>query len=278
MLQDSKKRASMTEQNTPAAAPTPVTAAAPAASTPEPLASVAVDAATPSPAPATDAVVTEAVKAPETVLGAEPPKEPVKAPDVKPEEVKADVKVEPKKEEAAQSDEPAPLPTYEAFKLPEGISLEGEGLSEFTKELAEFQTNTKAEQAAVQEFGQKLVDRHVAEVQTAIKRLNDHYAQSWEKQKIEWKDQFVKDPEIGGNRQETTVKAALDFIRTHGGTESQQQEFRQLMETTGIGNHPAMIRLLAKANMNMSEGKPLPATKPSTTVTSKVSRRYGETS
>lgn len=223
------------------------------------------------------AKTTESPKPAETVLGAEPQKDPVKSPEAqKPTDVKVDASVEIKKEDGKQSDEPAPLPTYEAFKLPEGITLEGNKLSEFTKDLGEFQTRTKAEQAAVQEFGQKLVDRHIAEVNSTVKRLNEHYTQAWEKQKIEWKDAFVKDPEIGGNRQETTVNAALQFIKTHGGNEAQQQEFRQLMETTGIGNHPAMIRLLAKANMNMAEGKPLPAAKPVPTATSKVAKRYGD--
>lgn len=256
----------------------PVAATTQAASPVPAPAHTVVDAASPIPAaPALDAApsapavdAAPVVEAPKTVLGAEPPKavEPVKSPDAP---------VEIKKEEVAQSVEPAPLPTYEAFKLPEGFTFADDKLSEFTKELGEFQNLTKADQAEMQKFGQKLLDRHISGVQETVTRLNEQYANAWEKQKVDWKEAFQKDPEIGGNRQETTVQAALQFIRTHGGTEAQQQEFRQLMESSGLGNHPAMIRMLAKASMNMSEGKPLPATKPEPQATSKVAKRYGGT-
>lgn len=219
-----------------------------------------------------------------TILGAEPVKpvgaeKPVDAPPAdKPAEGDAADKPaeEPKKEEASQSDEPAPLPTYEAFTLPEGITFDSDKLTEFTKELAEFEVKNKADHAEVQAFGQKLMDRHIAEVQQTAERIQNLYTEAWEKQKSDWKEAFEKDPEIGGNRQQTSVNAAVEFIRTHGGSTEQQAEFRKLMDTTGIGNHPAMIRLFAKANTAFSEGKPLPATAPTQQSQSKVAKRYGQ--
>lgn len=242
------------------------------------------DAATPAPAAVETPVVVAAPEPapaaagptpPTSLIGAEPPKPAEnKAPD--PASVTPPAEdTEIKKEDGTQSAEPAPLPAYEAFTVPEGVTFQDDKLSAFTKELGEFQNLTKADQAEVQKFGQKLVDRHVAEVKSAIERMNEAYTANWEKQKSDWKDAFMKDPEIGGNRQETSVNAAVEFIRTHGGTDKQQQEFRELMNLTGIGNHPAMIRMLAKANMNMAEGKPLPASKPVSAPTSKVGKRYG---
>lgn len=207
----------------------------------------------------------------ETVLGSDPKAE-VK-PEIKPE---GEVKPEAEKVESSQSEEPAPLPTYESFVLPEGVSLDNQRLGEFTKELAEFETSPKTHEE-FQKFGQKLVDKHVAEVQNTVQRLTEHYQQAWEKQTNDWKDAFIADPKIGGNRQETTVKSALEFIRTHGGTAEQQNEFRNLMQTTGIGNHPAVIRLLANAMNANREGQPIPASKPVPKVTSKIQRRYGDT-
>lgn len=183
------------------------------------------------------------------------------------------------KEPGKQSDEPAPLPTYQAWKLSEGVKLDDARMGEFNKELADFQVRTKADQAAMQEFGQKLIDRHVADVnaavQNTIKELNEHYKKSWNEQRDAWKQQTLKDSELGGNRQETTIKSANEFIKTHGGTAEQQKEFRDLLETTGLGNHPAMIRLLSNAARNMKEGKPLPASKPESTVKSAMAKRYG---
>lgn len=219
----------------------------------------------------------------ETALGSDPkaeiPKKDDKAPEVKVDDPKpADDTAEPKKEEAAQSVEPAPLPAYEAFTLPQGVTLDDAKLVEFTKDLGEFQNMTKADQAEVQKFGQKLVDRHIAETQETLKRRDEYYVATWEKTKSDWKEAFENDPEIGGNRKETTVNAALEFIRTHGGNETQQKEFRDLMESTGLGNHPAIIRLLANANVAKAEGKPLPGIKPESQATvSKVAKRYGTT-
>lgn len=284
----------MADENTPTNsnppvvnAPTEAAASAPVvAQTPvsDPAASSQTNNSTPAPVTSLDKAPVEPAKAPEQAVSTEKPVE--KAPDksllggeVKKTEDKAPdpqpAPVEQPKEEVTQSAEPAPLPTYEAFTLPEGISLDDKSLGEFTKTLGEFQTESKAEQALVQKLGQKLVDRHVAEVTSAINRLEQHYVSTWEKQKSDWKEAFASDPEIGGNRQQTTLNAAIEFIRTHGGTDVQQKEFRDLMDATGIGNHPAVIRMLANANLAMAEGKPLPAAKPVPQKLSKVQKFYG---
>ncbi len=279
----------MTDGNTPApqvqtSAPAPVAA---------PAAPAVAETVSSTPAPAAPAAP-EAVKTPEaappaaTLLGAEPPKTETPAPAetppaeaAKPAEVKSDAPVEAdkapeqKKEEAAQSAEPAPLPTYESFKLPDGVTADEKGLGEFTGILAEIEL-AKGDHAKMQEAGQKLVDRHIAEVQSALQRQSDFFVEAFTKQKSEWKTATENDQEIGGNRLNTSLGAANEFIRTHGGSAEQQQEFRDLMEKSGIGNHPAMIRMLAKANVAMREGKPLPAFKPESAPKSKIERRYGK--
>jgi hypothetical protein len=277
----------------PIASTVTATQAAPAALIP------AVDAAAPL-APAAPAVVeapaepvasvTETAKpaadaAPPTTILAEAAEKPAVVPEVKKEDVKAADGAEPKKEEAKQSDEPAPLPTYEAFTIPEGVTFDVAKLGEFQKELAEYQVLTKADQAETQKFGQKLVDRHIAEIQDAVKRVGDFNTKAWEKQTSDWKEAFVKDPEIGGNRQETTILAAKVALTESGALS--KPEFKQLMDT-GVGNHPELIRTfsnlgnvitdlknrLAKYETE-TDVKPLPGKKPSPEVTSKVAKRYG---
>lgn len=216
--------------------------------------------------------VVEVVKPPETVLAEAIDKTKVTTPPVaeaiKTEEVKP-------KEGETKSDEPAPAPVYDTFTLPEGITLDPERVSKFTEILSELEVKSKADHALVQEFGQKAVDFHVSEIQKAVENVTKLYSTTWDRQKTEWKDNFLKDPELGGNRFQTTVDAALSFIRTHGGTAEQQTEFRNLMETSGLGNHLAMIRLLANAGRAMSEGKPLAASKPVSEPKSKTQTLYG---
>ena len=235
----------------------PVVAAEAAPVTPEPVkpadTSVIGDALKPVEAPK--------VEAPEPVVPPVDPNQPVVA------------ETEPKKE--GQSDEPAPPPSYESFTIPEGLSLDEARTKEFTDILADLEIKSKADHALFQEFGQKAVDFHVAEMQKTVEALTKANLESWENTKNEWKDTFMKDPELGGNRWQTTVDSAKSFIRTHGGTEAQQAEFRDLMNMSGVGNHPAMIRLLANAGLAMKEGRPLAAQAPASTPKSKVATMYG---
>lgn len=179
------------------------------------------------------------------------------------------------KENTSQSDEPAPLPSYDQFAVPEGLAVDQAKLGEFTNLLGEFETTTKADHAEVQKLGQQLVDRHIAAVKDAVEGIAKAYQENWENQTKGWLEAFKADPEIGGNRQETTTKAARDFIRTFGGNADQQKEFRDLMQSTGLGNHPAMIRMLANANLAKSEGKPIPASQPVPQAKSKLQKFYG---
>lgn len=257
----------------------PVTPA-PAAATPDVAPVSAPDAVAPVVSPSPEAPAVESTPKAETVIGeAMKPVEPVKAPEGEktPESAEAPKAEGEQKATEGQSDEPAPLPSYEPFTLPENVKLDDKRVGDFTNILGEFERTTKADHAEVQQFGQKAVDFHVAEVTKAVEGVEKTYQTLWEKQKTDWKDQLMKDPEIGGNRFQTTVDSALKFIRTHGGNEEQQASFRTLMDSSGLGNHPAMVRLLANAGMAMSEGKPLAAKSPAPSVAkSKVETMYGK--
>lgn len=178
--------------------------------------------------------------------------------------------------DAAGTPEPV-RPTYEAFKLPDGIQVQEEQLSEFTNDLAEFELGAR-DHVSTQEFGQKLLDKHIAlvteAVTNAVKQATDGGKAAELAKHNEWREQTKKDPILGGNRLETTKADALKFVRMHGGTAAQQQEFIQLMNETGVGNHPAMIRMLAQAGKNMSEPRPLAASKPASKPENPIDKRY----
>lgn len=241
----------------PVAAPVevaPVVAPAAVAPAPAPVSTPAAEAA-PAPVEATPAPST-------TVLG-----DALKPAPVEPTPAPAPI-VE------GQSAEPAPPPTFEPFTLPEGATLEPERIGDFTNLLGAFEGQTKADHAAVQALGQQLIDRHVSEVQRVVAEVHKANVNAWDNLKTTWKDQFLSDPEIGGNRWQTTVDSATNFIRTHGGTEVEQAEFHHLMNESGLGNHRVMIRILARAGLAMSEGRPLAAQAP-TMQLSKTQKLYG---
>lgn len=199
----------------------------------------------------------------ETLLGAEKPADKTKS-----EEKISD---KPSEEAKPETKEEVALPTYEAFTLPEGVTVEADKMGEFTKTLAEFETTTKASHEEVQKLGQQLVDRHIAE----LNRYTESLTHAWNQQKNDWKDSFLKDPEFA-NRTDTVVSSAIDAINVYAGDAKQQDEFRNLMESTGVGNHPAMIRLLSNIMVAKANPKPLAAPQiASTPKQSKISKMYG---
>ncbi len=202
----------------------------------------------------------------ETLLGAE--KKPQEA--VSEEKPEGEAKTEETPSEEAPL-EVVELPKFEPFQLPEGVQLEPEKIGEFTKSLAEFESKTKASHEEVQALGQQFLNKHIEEMQ----RYHEFLTQSWNKQKTDWKDSFLKDPEFS-NRTETAVNAAIDAINVYAGDNKQQKEFVDLMESTGLGNHPAMIRLLSNVMLAKAEPKPLAAPQIASGIKqSKISKMYG---
>lgn len=176
--------------------------------------------------------------------------------------------------EGGQSVEPAPPPTYEPFLVPD-LTLDQGRISEFTNLLSDLEVSGKADHAIVQAFGQKAVDFHVNEVKKALESHTQMMVDAFENQKTGWKDEVRNDPELGGNRFQTTLDSARTFIRTHGGTPDQQAEFLSVMDSSGLGNHKAVIRLFANAMAAMSEPKPLASVKPVPQPKSKTQTMYG---
>jgi hypothetical protein len=263
----------------PAAAP-PVPAAPAASAAPAPAAPTQ-PVATPAPAPAVEPAkpaaepVVAEVKPP-TVLGVEPPK----PAEVKPAEPPKPAEGEKKPEAVETKDkdgpsEKAPPPVYEAWKFPENTTVKPEIISEFNGLLGEFEGTTKADHAAMQALGQKLVDFHAARINDMNKAIVTAIQDQHKQMTKEYYDAFAADPEIGGNRMDTTVEAARRFINDYGGSVSQQAELRDLMNKTGLGNHPALIRLMANAGLARREGRQLAAVKPAGTPKSKTATLYG---
>lgn len=282
----------MTVENTPinstAPAPAAPSVAAPVAAegaatstqtqivTPTPVADAASVVGS-NPSTAQEAVVEP--KTPTTVLG-RTKDDATPVAEVKPETPKEGEapNAEGEQKEGGQSEEPATLLPYEDFTVPEGLPENfqfDEKIGEFKNDLLEFEKDTGIPRDKMQAFAQSMINRHAQTMQETLGRVHKSYTDIWEKNKSDWKKAAETDPEIGGNRWDTSVNASLQFIRTHGGSETQQNEFRDLMESTGLGNHPAMIRLLANANRGMSESGPLPGQKPAFQPQSKVSKRYG---
>jgi hypothetical protein len=169
--------------------------------------------ATPAPSPAPDPGLTP----PESLLNDKPES------TEKPEDGK-------KPEEPAKPEEPI---TYEAFKLPDGVTLDEAKLGDFTK--------LAAEARIPQDVAQKLVDLYSSD----LKAIQDAPMRAWTEMQNKWQEQVRNDPEIGGKNLDKNLAATKTGLKNLLGEGA--DKFFEALNITGAGNNPEIIRGLFKA-------------------------------
>jgi hypothetical protein len=260
----------------PAAAPAPEPAPAPA---PAETAAPAAPAAPAAEAPASP----EAAPAPAEKAAADAPEKPAAKPEEKPAaSLLSDAGKEPPKEgEGAEKPaaekppaEAAPLPTFEPFKLPDGVTLDEKRVGEFTAILGELERDTGVDHRLVAEFGQKAVDLFIAETRRQQQAQMDAFANL----RRDWVKTVKEHPVLGRNRHETVMRDVA-LIRDRFATDV--PAFKHLCDLTGAGDHPATIDLLYNVARFLDrhgllrEGTPVPAPKPAALPQPRTSRsRY----
>lgn len=125
------------------------------------------------------------------------------------------------------------------LKMPEGIELDTallDGIAPTLKDL-----NLSHSQA------QALVDKFI-EAQTAKSQAK---TKEWGETVAGWQDEAKKDPDIGGAKWEETKAASTRAIRVLG-----TPALTKYLEASGAGNHPELIRIMAKVGSMVSEDDP----------------------
>jgi hypothetical protein len=108
-----------------------------------------------------------------------------------------------------------------------------------------------------QERGQRLVDMHLAELQRHVQATADNQVKVWNDTQAQWKDAVKADPELGGNRFQTTIQTCISAVNRFGGNAQQRAELLQALDFTGAGNNPAIIRLITNMASRLAEGSPV---------------------
>lgn len=129
---------------------------------------------------------------------------------------------------------------YEDFKVPDGYTLDsdvGKAATEIFKNLG-----------LPQEGAQQLVDFYVKQTQEAAEAP----FKLWQDTQKAWVDEIKADPDLGGKLPEVkaTISKALDGL----GDPKLAAAFREAMDFTGAGNHPAFIRAFYKLSQRLTEG------------------------
>lgn len=144
-----------------------------------------------------------------------------------------------KKDEA----KPAAPEKYEAFKVPDGFTLDEKVATEAG---ALFK-----EAGLSQDAAQKLVDFYTAKTQEAFQQPYKAYKDMREG----WVKDSNADPEISGKLAKggpvlTTIAKALDGL----GDSKLTDQFKEAMDLTGVGDHPAFIKTFYRLAQMVTEG------------------------
>lgn len=139
--------------------------------------------------------------------------------------------------EGKAEDQPAGAPeAYEAFAMPEGIVLDEEVGGEFTA-LAKTLNLPQDKAQAVADLGAKLAQRITEQQVTAAQQIV-----------ADWAKQTKADPELGGTKLAEVTRVAQLARDTYG-----TPELKQLMNDTGLGNHPEVIRFFHKVGATLAQ-------------------------
>lgn len=158
----------------------------------------------------------------------DPPQNPPQDPDGKKGEGEGDGKDDGKQE----SDQPI---EYSDFEVPEGMELD--------KDLLDKATPIFKELGLTQEQAQRLVSLKADEVKAQI--------DAHENQVKQWGEDLKNDKELGGDNFEQNMSIAKKALE-HFGT----PELAQLLDASGLGNHPDLARFFVKVGKLTLEDQP----------------------
>lgn len=137
---------------------------------------------------------------------------------------------------AAQA--PAAAEVAYEFKAPDGVELDKDATTAFTAIAKDLKLAPDA--------AQKVVDIAVGMQQRAV--------EAHTKQVAEWADQVKADKELGGDKLPQTLATAQKAMALG------PPELKQLLNDSGLGNHPAMVRFMHAVGKALSEDRFVPST------------------
>ncbi|QYD25727.1 peptidase [Enterobacter asburiae] len=153
----------------------------------------------------------------------------------------------PQEDKTADGDKPAEKPDdkeqkqegspekYE-FTAGEGVELDTEALKDFEPVARDL--NLTNEQA------QKLVDAYPK----ILAGVQQRQAEAWQAQTEQWAADVKADKEIGGDKLTANLSAAQRALDLFG-----TPELKEYLNTTGLGNHPDLVKTFVKIGKAMSE-------------------------
>lgn len=135
--------------------------------------------------------------------------------------------------QSADNAAPVVPETYD-LKMPDGVELDKAAADEFTAIAKELKLDQASAQK-VADIGAKMAQRQ-AEAHTKLVET--------------WVEQVKSDKEFGGDKLQENLAVAKKALDTFG-----TPELRDVLNSTGLGNHPEVIRAFYKAGKAISEDR-----------------------
>lgn len=145
-----------------------------------------------------------------------------------------------KEGEGEKEGETPEVPEKYEFKAPEGFEGELDQAA-----LEQFEPIAK-ELGLTQEQADKLVSMHA----DSIQRASTEAREQWAQQQQTWREDLQNDPEFGGQKFQENVTAATKAVERFG-----SPGLKEALESTGMGNHPELVRTFAAIGKAISEDK-----------------------
>lgn len=139
----------------------------------------------------------------------------------------------------ATGDKPKEAPeNYESFTLPDGMEMTEEESTQAKEVFKDLDLSQKQ--------AQKLIDFEVKRGAEKDARIQS----AWDKVNEGWVEDSKSDSEFGGTALNENLAVAKIARDAYG-----NDKFTEMLEVTGVGNHPEMIRFLVKAGKPLQDDK-----------------------
>lgn len=153
--------------------------------------------------------------------------------------------------EGAEAAKPETLGAPEKYdlKAPDGMDFDAEAFGEVEPVLRELDLSPVAAQKLVDAYAGKVIPLLQKRAEEGAVKAADERNASYRK---ELADQARADPEIGGAKFDETIDRVARVWQQFGIPAG--SGFRGLLDDSGLGNHPDMLRFLSRVGAAVSEG------------------------
>jgi hypothetical protein len=141
----------------------------------------------------------------------------------------------PAAEEAKAPAEAPKAPEAYEFKAPEGRVFDSEVMASYSQVAKELNLSQESAQRLLDAVGPKMAERQMAMIEAT---------------RNGWADNSKSDREFGGEKLSENLGVAKKALDAYGTT-----ELRTLLNETGLGNHPELIRFMFRAGKAISEDR-----------------------